>query len=202
MPPGLIYRHICIYRFAMNLLYGFDYKKRFRLIFPFIKGLSVNELCFGDLYIAHYCKKNNIKWIGYDINKKFIERAINKNFDAVFCNLSEQQTLPKSDTCIILGSLYHFNQNLEQIYELMFSSSKRIIISEPIKNISAKNNLLGRIASTVSDTGNGAETFRYDEPRLIKSFEKPAKKYNFTIYKKFYFKKDIIIILDKCPSPK
>ncbi len=186
----------------MNLLYGFGYKKRFRLIFPFINGSSVNELCFGDLIIARYCKINNIKWKGYDINKNFVENAMNENFDAVFCNLSEQLTLPKTDTAIILGSLYHFNHQSEHIYELMFASSKRIIISEPIKNISTQKNFLGRIASLISDTGNGAETFRYDERRLLKSFEKPAKKYNFTIYKKFCFKKDIIIILDKCLSPK
>jgi hypothetical protein len=202
MSRGIIYQNICIYRMVMNLLYGFSYKKRFRLIAPHIQGLKVNELCFGDLIIAQYCRKNMVTWHGYDINERFVSRANGKNFSATLCDLEKQKSLPDSDTCIIVGSLYHFKKNPEHIYDLMFSTATRIIISEPVKNLSSKKNFIGRLAAKMSDAGSGAESFRYNETELLKSIEIPAKKYNFTISKKEYFRKDLILILDKCKTPK
>lgn len=197
MPQGIIYRNICFYRIAMNLLYGFAYKKRFRQIEGYIRGTKVVELCFGDLYIANFCRGKNYFWQGYDINKGFVKRAEKKKFSAVCCDLKTQNKLPENDTCIIIGSLYHFNKDSEYFYNLIFEPSKRVIISEPIKNLSSKKGVLGYLASIHSDAGSGSESFRHTMQTLLKSIENPINKFNFTIAEKQYFKKDIILVLDK-----
>ncbi|HNZ42078.1 MAG TPA: hypothetical protein PLI16_00210 [Bacteroidales bacterium] len=203
MPPGIIYRNILLYRLAMNLLYSFSYKERFRKVTSYITGKSVNELCFGDLFIASFCKKNNICWTGFEVNKTFVRRAIRNNFRAQQIDLKNQEiTLPPADTNIITGSLYHFHEQPEKILNALFTTANRIIISEPVKNISAKKNLWGRLAAKVSDAGNGPEEFRYIENDLLKTIEVSGKKFNFTTYKTEHFKKDIIIVLDKCQLPK
>ncbi|HOV12234.1 MAG TPA: hypothetical protein PLL90_10780 [Bacteroidales bacterium] len=203
MPPGIIYRNILLYRLAMNLLYGFSYKKRFRMITGYIKGKSVNELCFGDLFIASFCKKSNIFWQGYEVNNTFIKNALKENFCAHQTDLKNHEiTLPQADTNIITGSLYHFHEQHEKLFAALFSAASRVVISEPVKNISSKENFFGRLAAKVSDAGNGPEGFRYNENDLLKIIEVSCKKFNFTTYKTEHFKKDIIIVLDKCQPPK
>lgn len=203
MPPGIIYRNILLYRLAMNLLYGFSYRKRFRKVTGYIKGKSVNELCFGDMFIATFCKKNNIAWTGFEVNKTFVKRAVRIGFRAQQTNLKNLEiTLPQADTNIIAGSLYHFHEQPEKIFSSLFSATSRIIISEPVNNISAKKTFFGRLAAKVSDAGSGPEGFRYKETDLLKIIEVSCKKFNFTTYKTEHFKKDIIIVLDKCQVPR
>ena len=82
MSQSIIYQHILLYRFFMDILYVGKYKQRFIPIINQIKLLPVNsqilELCFGDIAIADFCKKNRYNWIGLDINKSFVEHAQKK----------------------------------------------------------------------------------------------------------------------------
>jgi len=186
----------------MQFLYGFRYFKRYKYAISNINGESVLELCFGDIVIADFCFRNKIKWTGYDINQRFVNRAIKKGHNAMFCDLRTFKKITKADNCIIVGSLYHFIDIINSFMQLIFNSADRVIISEPIKNISSGNKRINRFAALLSNAGNGHETFRFSEHGLIKTLEYYSEKYNFTISKKEFYKKDIIVILDKCKTPK
>ncbi len=203
MSKGIIYRNIFLYRLAMNLLYGFAYKKRFEKLYPFINGKSVNEFCFGDLYMASFCRKNNIAWHGYEFNTAFVRRAIRKGHLASQTDLKHEIIVPvHSDVNMIIGSLYHFHERPENLMNALFADTCRVIISEPVSNIASKSNYWGRLAARVSDAGSGPECYRFNEHFLMKIIDLSCEKYNFTHYKKEYFKKDLIIVLDKCQNPR
>ena len=74
-----IYWDIRIYHLTMFLLYGGNYTSRYNIILEQIKQNKPNsmlELCFGDLLLAEFCKKNKINWTGIDQNSAFIKHAI------------------------------------------------------------------------------------------------------------------------------
>jgi len=189
----------------MNLLYLGGYKERFKKLQPLIekyKPSNVLELCFGDTYLAAYCKKNNIQWEGVDINAGFVDSAIRGGYKAWQADLIHVNNLPKADVCVMSGSLYHFNENIHQLLLLIFSSSHRFILSEPIKNIASGKGLIGKIAHVLSNAGKGKESFRYNETSLMQMLEKESKLLCFSYAVIGYFKKDIIIEVkknDPCP---
>ena len=62
----------------MNMLYGGSYRERFDKMIPPIQGQNVVELCFGDAIIADYCRRNQIRFIGFDMNEEFVRYAQKK----------------------------------------------------------------------------------------------------------------------------
>jgi len=174
MYQSLIYRNIFIYRLLMNLIYLGKYKRRFERINNLIgyKTKSVIELCFGDTYIAEYCKKKGIHWTGYDLNENFVEHAQKSGFNAFQKNISTTDEFLKCDTYIIIGSLYQFKDRGSDLIRQMIGSAKQVIISEPVKNLSAAKGVIGYIARKSANAGNGHEEFRYTEQSFIEMMDK------------------------------
>ena len=191
-----IYKRIWIYRLIMNFLYSGRYRQRFQDIINVIapEDHRIIELCFGDIYIAEYCKKSLRQWTGYDINDEFVNYALKRGHHAVSADILSLKKLPRADVLIFAGSLYHFNENLHHIWQLMTSCTTKIILSEPIKNITSTKNVIGRIGARASAVRNGAEAFRYERDSLIEMLEYFKKPYNFT-YEIVSEKKDILIII-------
>ena len=197
---SFIYRNLFIYRLVMNMLYSGGYRKRFnkiKILLETFKPLVVLELCFGDTYLASYCRKNHIQWKGIDINSVFVNSAIRKGYDARQADLVSLTTLPKADVCIMCGSLYHFNGNVQRLLQLILSSAPLFIISEPVKNLAAAKGIIGKIAQMLSNAGKGKESFRYDETSLIQMLNRECKILFFTYEIVGYFKKDILIAIKK-----
>lgn len=195
-----IYRSVFIYRLLMNLLYTGGYKRRFKKVLKLLKELhpkSILELCFGDIFIAEYCKMNNIKWKGYDLNTHFVSEAKKKNYDAECVDLSEVLEFPKSEICLMIGSLYHFNGEVESILTKMLKSSTLLIISEPIMNLSAHKNIIGWLARKSANAGNGNVPFRYNKESFLRLLDEEGRKLNFNYTILDYYKKDIIVALKK-----
>jgi hypothetical protein len=195
---SLIYRNIWIYRLVMNLLYLGRYRQRFKDI---TKVLAQNdkhivELCFGDIYIAEYCKESARCWVGYDINDTFVNFALKHGHNAVCTDISSLQSLPRADVLIFAGSLYHFNENMHKIWQLMTSCASRIILSEPIINITSINNIVGKIGARASTVRGAAVAFRFDRDALIGMLDCYKQPYNFT-YEIVSEKKDILIIINE-----
>lgn len=168
---SLIYRHIVLYRLLMNLLYLGKYKRRFASVIAHLKtlppGSRILELCFGDIYIADFCRKAGYKWTGLDINEHFIFRARKLGFDARHADLSSPVRLPQADVCVMMGSLYHFHSKAEAIVATMFAAAPTVIISEPIYNLSSKAGLIGLLAKRSANTGEGDASFRYTRETLL-----------------------------------
>lgn len=200
---SFIYRNIFIYRLVLNILYRGGYKQRFNEIIGLIKQYkptSVTELCFGDTYIAGFCRDNKIEWFGIDVNEYFVKRALRKGFNASVADLVESKLIPSCTICIISGSLYHFHSNIHQFLQTALASSTIMIISEPIKNLADKKGIVGWLAHTLSNAGKGKEIFRYNETSLKRMLDTESKALNFNYEVEGYFKKDIIVILKKNES--
>jgi hypothetical protein len=191
---SFIYWNIWIYRFVMNVLYAGKYKKRFKDITALLgpHDRSVVELCFGDWYIAMHCRKSGKTWKGFDMNKSFVARAIGKGFSAEAVDLLATGSLPRADVCIMAGSLYHFHEAIDRVLPLMLACAPKIIISEPVKNVSARSGFTGAIAGYLSNAGNGGERFRYTRESLTAMLDVYKEKYAFT-YEKLSEGKDLLL---------
>ncbi|SVE02435.1 uncharacterized protein METZ01_LOCUS455289, partial [marine metagenome] len=90
----------------MNLICLGGYSKRFQDIIELLeeKDRNVLELCFGDIYIAKHCKITGRNWLGLDLNQSFVEFAKYNGFEAERKDLMENESLPGSDVCIMIGS--------------------------------------------------------------------------------------------------
>lgn len=174
MGQSLIYNNIFVYRLLMNVLYLGKYNRRFERIIKIIKNsnsTNIIELCFGDTYIAEYCKKNDIHWTGYDLNESFVNRAKKLNHNAILKDITSIDQFNKCDTSIIIGSLYHFKEEAISIIRKMIQSSKQVIISEPIKNLTSSDGIIGFIAKKSTNAGKGNETFRFSKESFIKMID-------------------------------
>lgn len=198
---SLIYRNIWIYRFVMNILYLGKYRQRFRDIIEQIgKGdRSVVELCFGDIHIASYCKNSARFWVGYDINNAFVSHAQKNGHHAVCADVLAIESLPRADVLIFAGSLYHFNGNLDRIWDLMTSCSKKIVLSEPVQNITSLKNGIGKIGARASAVHNGAEVFRFDRESMIRMLNRFQETHHFS-YRIISEKKDILVTIHERPQ--
>ena len=192
----MIYRNIWMYRLVMNMLYLGRYRQRFKDITNQIgeKDHTIVELCFGDIHIASFCRKTDRSWVGYDINDVFVDHALKFGHDAVCTDILSLESLPRADVLIFAGSLYHFNENMHKIWELMTSCSKKIILSEPIRNITSLKNGIGKIGAKASTVKNGAESFRFDRHSLIEMLNRFQEPYHFS-YQIISEKKDILIAI-------
>jgi len=174
---SFIYRSIYIYRIILNILYWGKYKNRFDIILGFLSPKNdkkVMELCFGDIYIAEWCKINSIEWIGVDINPNFVSFAKKKKYNCSIKDLSKFPILPKSNTTLIIGSLYHFNLQLDDFIDYVMNYTNRLLISEPIYNLSNQNSILGYIARRSTKVSKEKHSFRYN----LKTIREKIKKIN------------------------
>lgn len=195
---SLIYKNIYLYRLLMNLLYLGGYKNRHQILFKhFHPCNSMLELCFGDTLLAKFCKKNNINWKGIDLNKGFTDRALRKGYDAMNYDITELEVFPKVDLCVMVGSLYHFADFTDSIFKKILNASDRVIISEPIKNLSDKKGLIGYIAKHSASPGKKHEIFRYNEISFLELIEKMKNEFNFKYRIIERYRKDLVIEITK-----
>lgn len=182
----------------MNFLYLGRYRQRFQDIKDVMapEDRQIIELCFGDIYIAEYCKKSLRQWTGYDINDVFVNYALERGHNAVSADVLTLKKLPYADVLVFAGSLYHFNNNLHHLWQLMTSCATKIILSEPIKNITSAKNFIGKIGARASAVRNGAEAFRFERDSLIQMLDCFQETYNFT-YEIISEKKDILIVINE-----
>lgn len=198
---SFIYRHILIYRLIMNILYLGKYKQRFKSIVTELEKLpphsKILELCFGDIYIAEYCQRKGHAWKGIDINEHFVKHAQKSGYEAYYQDLTAIEVLPKSDLCIMIGSLYHFHPNTETMLTKMLSASDTIVLSEPVSNLSSSKGLIGYLAKRAANTGKGHEEFRYNESSLLALLNTYCDKYNCKIVSSYHLGKDLMVKLTK-----
>lgn len=194
---SFIYANISIYRFVMSLLYGGNYYRRFSAVSRHIEGKKVTELCFGDTVIADFCRKHHIGWKGYDINPHFIKRAARKGFDVQPGNIKAMRSFAAADVCIMAGSLYHFHDETDALFEKMLACAPKIILSEPVINLSGRNGIIGKLAKASANVNGAGQSFRYTEKTLVAELERLQKKMNFTFSAAEQIDKDLVIIINR-----
>ena len=161
---SLIYRYIFLYRIVLRLLYRNKQADRFTAIFDFCalqQFRSIVELCFADTQVADWSRKTNREWQGFDISAVAVRRACKLGYRANVSDVKKLSMLPESDASIMIGSLYQFKEDFDQVLDLMLSNSATAIISEPTTNVANSNSILNRIVGLTTRTGYGAENFRF-----------------------------------------
>jgi hypothetical protein len=194
MHTSVIYHNIHIYRLVMHILYLFKYRRRFHDVLKLISKNegTILELCFGDIYIAEQCRTRGIEWTGVDINDGFVKYASDRGHNAYCCDLMKLHEFPVADVCIMMGSLYHFYEDIESLLLKMLNSAPLVIISEPIRNLSSKKGLIGKISRKLTNAGRGQEPLRFDRDTMIDMLNTYSRKLKFR-YHIVSMKKDIII---------
>ena len=198
---SFVYRNIFIYRLIMNVLYAGKYRRRFDPVISHIKNLPagsrVVELCFGDIYIANFCKERGYKWTGFDLNSDFVQAARRKGFDAHLCDLTTVTSLPRAGVYVMVGSLYHFSSQSTNILSLMFNAANTVIISEPVINLSSRPDLIGWLARKAANAGRGHELFRFNKTSLVAMLEENSSSVGFRIEDVQDYERDLIVKLAK-----
>jgi hypothetical protein len=167
MTTSLVYSHIHLYRFAMNVLYLGGYRRRFRDVIALIgDARSVCDLCFGDTIVARWCRDHDRQWTGVDINPHFCARARSEGFHVIEGDLFSLD-VPLAEVYVMAGSLYHFHDRLPRFFDLVFRHTDRLILSEPVRNLSSLPGPLGSLARRGANPGNRPAPFRYDERSLL-----------------------------------
>jgi hypothetical protein len=201
LETSLVYKNIYFYRFLMNLIYAGSYKKRFAKIIEVIDRIapkSILELCFGDIVIADYCKKREIFWEGIDINENFVKYAKQKGYNVHCQDVSGTNSFVKTDLCLISGSLYHFNpQQRIILFSKILSSATKVLISEPVINLSERKGFIGFIARRSANAGKGRESFRFNELSLKSALDELGSQYHFNYKTVGFIKKDLIVLIEK-----
>jgi trans-aconitate methyltransferase len=122
----------------------------------------------GTLY-KRYLRPRTSAYIGLDVNQHFVDMLRAEGIDARQVDLkTSTDPLPRSDVALMQASLYHFLPHAEVILDRMLAAAlKRVIISEPIRNLtSSEHPLLRRLGRRASDPGGGGGEQRFTEETL------------------------------------
>lgn len=182
MKTSLIYSNIHVYRFVMNLLYKGAYRERFTNIIELVhpETRSLCELCFGDTFIAEWCRSKGIQWTGIDINHRLCDRARKLGFNALQGDISSLE-LPEADVYVMAGALYHFHRDLSSLFNSILHRTNRFILLEPVRNLSSEPGVIGWWARRSANPGTGHAAFRYDKQSLLAAVHEQQRRIGFEL---------------------
>lgn len=177
----MIYSSIRFYRVVMGLLYRGRYRVRFDPVINLIRETDqcVLELCFGDVVVAEACRQRGLKWIGLDASPAFVAHALQSGHDARQSDLLKGEPLPTCDLCVMMGSLYHFESCLSDLFTRIKHVSKRLVISEPIQNWTSGSGLRRCLARALTRASNRVQDFRFTEATLLQTLDRLSREVGF-----------------------
>ncbi|HPI77297.1 MAG TPA: glycosyltransferase [bacterium] len=167
--PSLYYRNYLIYRTLSAFLYKGKQREKYLTAAEFVEeGATVLDVCCGDAVLRKYLNNKHVAYSGMDINNGFIRTALKNGVNAIKADVDKMAELPEADYVIMLSSLYQFIPRHDEILDkLTASARKKVVISEPIKNVaSSKNRATARLAGRLSDPGTGIKPHRFDQQAL------------------------------------
>jgi len=171
--PSPIYSNPTLYHFLMRTLYRKNFKARYQVIADEIpERISVVDVCAGDAYLYfNFLIKKSIRYTALDNSPYFLRWAQKKGIDYRKVNVFFDE-IPKGDVVVMMASLYQFiPKEKEVLQKLICSARQKVIISEPISNISSSHiGIIARIANRLTtpfEVSNPYAGERFDEERLI-----------------------------------
>ena len=193
---SLIYKSHTLYTVLIKILYGKYFLNRYRDLRDYIPiGDSVLDVCSGDCNLYHFAIKGRNKYTGVDLNTSKLKK--NKNVNQKQLHIVKD-ALPNADIVILQGSLYQFQPNQKLIIDkLLLNAKKKVIISEPIRNIAnSKNSVISFLAKYTVNPGTGHAIKRFTKQSLDNFFE---LNYNKIIEARFIIAggRDLVYILNK-----
>jgi hypothetical protein len=176
MAPAIIYKNILLYQLFMRMLYGRHFEDRYKAVAAQIpSGSSVMDICAGDAYLyTNFLKHNGNDYLAIDNSPFFINSAQKRNIACIQLNVSEDP-LPVADVVVMMASLYQFIPHEKRVIQkLLDSARKKLVITEPISNLSASANLyIRKLAQRLSIPFQASQQYegkRFDRPALENLF--------------------------------
>lgn len=166
-----IYWHPLIYRIVMKFLYGTNDLLIYKEIAQEAKFLDVLDVCCGDCKLRKYVPLQ--KYAGIDISPGFVRSAKKKGL-AVEQGDVRHIMIPKKECIVMKSSLYQFYPEHEfMLNKLLMSAEKKLIVSEPYKNLSSSRNwFVRKISQIATNPGTEYAGVRFDEETLTTLFKR------------------------------
>lgn len=174
---GMIYWNTSLYHIAMKGIYGKGFETRYKVVAEnVVKGWRVLDLCCGDCYIVNFLD-GSVRYEGRDFNNLFLNAMRRKGLKVSYSDLKNDfNENTKFDCVMMMGSLHQFIPDEDSILRKMKAiASKRIIISEPCKNIiSTRNPIVSFLAKIISkpDDERISSIKRFDYDGIIAIFKR------------------------------
>ena len=194
MSFSIIYRSIVLYRLMMGMLYRGKYRERFCPVTDLIRTTDrlILELCFGDVVVADICHQRGVGWIGLDASPVFVAHAVRCGYDARQADLLTCDLLPSCDLCVMMGSLYHFEPCLCELFSRIKQASRRFVFSEPIQNWTSGGGIRRWLALALTRTDSRAQPFRFTEATLLQALDRLSQEVGFE-YRVVGVSRDMIV---------
>lgn len=196
---GIIYRNAWIYQMAMRLLYRSHYREKYKVVAEEIPaGSTVVDLCCGDAQIYPLLAAKGCKYIGLDINPRFVEWGREKGIDVRHWDIAKQMDMPEGDVVCIQSALYHFIPNDKQLVDRMLERARqRVIITEPVDNwTKIKISLVHKLAVALTQVHGREFSKRHTEASFNALFSEidPAQ-----IRRRWLPPRELIVVIDVKP---
>jgi hypothetical protein len=125
---SLLYESVNWYIWATKAIYGKRFTERFRTIAGLVNGDTVFEPGCGPALLSDYITPG--RYIGMDLNEKFIRYAVKKRRNCVIGNVFTE-TLPAADTAVIIDFLHHITPREDMLLEILKRTYAKLIVLEP-----------------------------------------------------------------------
>jgi hypothetical protein len=194
-----IYRNVWLYRTTMKVLYGAEYSQKYQVVIDEIEpGSHVVDLCCGDCRIAPAVLSRRCSYLGLDASPWFVRSARKKGLDVRLWN-GKTDPIPAGDVVCLQSCLYQFiPDDLAFVRRMLDSARRKIIITEPIQNMTTAGSPLKRKLAEWLTRANG-ETFhqRHSAESLQLLFASFPPE---TVHRK-RMKREMLILLSKPAGP-
>lgn len=160
----------------MRVLYGRHFRARYEAVAREIpNGASVVDVCAGDCYLYRkYLKRKGVAYIALDISKPFVVTARRRGIDAREFNM-KIEALPTADVVVMQASLYYFLPDTARALEKLIAAARqRVIVAEPVRNLSDSTNPLlaaiSRRSTRAASDDKDVAGDRFNEASLTELF--------------------------------
>lgn len=169
---GLVYRSVWGYKLLLRLLYGAQYREKYSQVARQIPpGSSIVDLCCGDCVIAPAVLAGGGRYLGLDINERFVRAAHKRGWEARLWD-ANKDPIPEADFICIQSSLYQFIPHERDLLREMYAKARRgILISEPVVNVTQNGGWLGKLAEKWTSVGGKRFPARFSAETLQKALE-------------------------------
>lgn len=175
---SVLYRFPAAYEFCMRLGYGRGFRERYSAVDALIPdGAEVLDICAGDCYIyRHYLKKRTVRYSALDESAHFEGLARREGIDFRRMNIEMPVSFPQSDYVLMMASLYQFYpHHLDLLTALTAAAKRKLIITEPVRNLSASPNPLLKAAGRIL---THPHAHRFSENDMVEIFEEFGFRWN------------------------
>ncbi len=140
-----IYSNQRVYQLVIRLLFGRHFRARYETLAAEIpNGAQVVDVCAGDCYLyRRFLRKKGVQYLGLELSPQLVRAARAQGVSVQAFDI-RQDEIPSAEIIVMQGSLYQFLPNATVVMQKMLAAARRkVIIAEPIRNLSSENNWLG-----------------------------------------------------------